>query len=223
MRRRCISLRRSTSETSKQSASGCHPNQRPAAPRVPQNPAGRRTANRSTVAAGRSTVDCRQCAAPNSRESAAWRRSLLRRAARTRSFVTTPVTPGIHLPPLPGGTGADRCRPEDAGLAPPVVRLRDQEGPRRPHGGKVDDSGRSADGCSRSTPLMSAPSRARESGHAAFRIRHSRSGRAAVAPAAITPPRRRALSAHRPDRPLATEMDEDRQRGTSLPLPVLRR
>jgi hypothetical protein len=36
MRRPCISLRRSTSETSKQSATGCHPNQRPAAPRVPQ-------------------------------------------------------------------------------------------------------------------------------------------------------------------------------------------
>ena len=44
MRRRCISLRRSTSETSEQSASGCHPNQRPAAPGVPKNPPGRRTA-----------------------------------------------------------------------------------------------------------------------------------------------------------------------------------
>jgi hypothetical protein len=216
MRRRCISLRRSTSETSKQSATGCHPNQRPAAPRVPQNPAGRRTANRSTVAAGRSTVDRRQCAAPNSRESAAWRRSLLRRAARTRSFVTTPVTPGIHLPPLPVEQEPIVAAQRKQTSPRPSIRLRDQ-GPRRPHGGKVDDSGRSADGCSRSTPLMSAPSPARESGHAAFRIRHSRSGRAAVALAAITPPRRRALSAHRSDRPLATEMDEDQRRAGAGP------
>ena len=119
MRRRCISLRRSTSETSKQSASGCHPNQRPAAPGVPQNPAGGRTANRSTVAAGRSTVDCRQCGAEQPRErrlaplALAWSSAdaqLRHDSGHARHSSAAPT----------GGTGADRCRSEEANLAPPV-------------------------------------------------------------------------------------------------------
>jgi hypothetical protein len=87
-----------------------------------------------------------------------------------------------------GATGADRSRLEEANLARASIRPRS----------RPPSTTRWARSTTLANPptaevlallLMSGPPPARESGHAAFRVRHSRNGLAALAPAPTTPPR----------------------------------